>query len=66
MQTTLPSGAAATVDDLAHEWNVSGRTVTRLCAEGRLPHHRIGSQIRFTPEDRAAIRDQTLIAPEAS
>jgi excisionase family DNA binding protein len=64
MQTLQPS--ATTVADVATEWGVSERTVVRLCAEGRIPHHRIGSQIRFTPEDRAAIRERTSIAPEAS
>lgn len=65
MRTARPSEVATTTT-LAQRYGVTERTIRRLCAEGRLPHHRIASAIRFTTEDQAAIEAATSIRPEES
>lgn len=37
--------------DLAERWGVSVKTVRRIVARGDLKVHRIGAQIRVSPED---------------
>jgi excisionase family DNA binding protein len=37
--------------DLAERWGVSVKTVRRLAVRGDLKVHRIGHQIRISPED---------------
>ena len=36
-----------TVDQLAKELSVTPRTIYRLAAEGKIPHIRVGSVLRF-------------------
>lgn len=38
------------VDDIAAAMHFHPRTVQRLCRERRIPHVRIGRNIRFTPD----------------
>lgn len=61
---TLRPVETFTVGEMARAWKLSERTVRRFCAEGRLPHHRLGDSIRFTPADLERIDVSTLIAPE--
>ena len=39
------------VVEIAKRFGVSARTVTRRIDEGKLRHHKIGSQIRVSEED---------------
>jgi excisionase family DNA binding protein len=41
------------IKDIADGWQVSLKTVRRIIASGDLKVHRIGSQIRISPEDKA-------------
>lgn len=43
-----------TLHDLAARWQVSLKSVRRIMARGELKVHRIGHQIRVSPEDAAA------------
>lgn len=63
---TLQPAETFTVAEMASAWRLSERTVRRMCETGRLPHHRVGSSIRFTPADVAAIDASTSIRQEAS
>jgi hypothetical protein len=40
-----------TLQDLAARWQVSPKSVRRIVARGELKVHRIGAQIRVSPED---------------
>ncbi len=42
-----------TLQDLATRWQVSLKSVRRIVARGELKVHRIGAQIRVSPEDAA-------------
>jgi excisionase family DNA binding protein len=42
-----------TLHDLAARWQVSLKSVRRIVARGELKMHRIGAQIRISPEDAA-------------
>jgi len=43
-----------TLQDLAARWQVSLKSVRRIVARGDLKVHRIGAQIRVSPDDAAA------------
>lgn len=40
-----------TLQDLAARWQVSLKSVRRIVARGELKVHRIGAQVRVSPED---------------
>jgi len=40
-----------TLQDVATRWQVSLKSVRRIVARGELRVHRIGAQIRISPED---------------
>jgi hypothetical protein len=42
------------LQDLAARWQVSLKSVRRIVARGELKVHRIGHQIRVSPEDAAS------------
>jgi excisionase family DNA binding protein len=54
-----------TSKELAAVFDVTDRHIRRLCAAGKLPHHRVGSSIRFTPGDQAAIEALTAVVPSS-
>jgi excisionase family DNA binding protein len=43
-----------TLQDLAARWHISVKSVRRIVARGELKVHRIGNQIRVSPDDVAA------------
>jgi excisionase family DNA binding protein len=43
-----------TLQDLAAHWRISVKSVRRIVARGELKVHRIGNQIRVSPDDVAA------------
>lgn len=43
-----------TLHDLAARWQVSLKSVRRIVARGELKVHRIGHQIRVSPDDATA------------
>jgi excisionase family DNA binding protein len=51
---TSNSKSFLTLQDLAARWRISVRSVRRIVARGELKVHRIGNQIRVSPDDVAA------------
>jgi excisionase family DNA binding protein len=45
------SESLLTLQDLAARWKVSLKSVRRIVARGEIKVHRIGAQIRVSPED---------------
>jgi excisionase family DNA binding protein len=43
-------------NDLANELGMSSRTIQHWCRERKIPHHRLGRTIRFSPQDVEAIK----------
>lgn len=52
-----------TADDLAARLQVTVKTVRNWTARGKVQFHRVGRQIRFTPEDVDALKETTAILP---
>lgn len=55
-------------DELADQLGIEPRWLEERCApswpeEDRLPHHRFGRALRFSPEDRTAIEDRFAVGP---
>lgn len=44
-----------TVDEVARILRVSRQTIYVLCREGKLPHFKVGTKLRFKKSDIAAI-----------
>ena len=55
-----------TVRALADDWQTSSRTVLRLIADGALPAHRIGRQLRIRRSDVADYLDRVRTGARAS
>lgn len=51
-------GKRLSVADLAAAYDVSTTTVRRGVAAGKIPHIKVGGQIRFTPENVRVYEDQ--------
>ena len=45
------SESLLTLQDLARRWQVSLKSVRRIVGRGEIKVHRIGAQIRVSPED---------------
>ncbi len=48
-----------TATEVAQRLKVSEKKVYRLCKDGVIPHHRVGSSIRIRPEDLDALSRQS-------
>lgn len=51
------------VDDVAAEFGVTRNWLLRQCGKRLLPHHRIGRQVKFSPDDVTAIAKATEVRP---
>ena len=48
-----------TVDEVAKILRVSRQTIYVLCREGKLPHFKVGTKLRFKKQDIEALTDTT-------
>jgi len=48
-----------TVDEVAKILRVSRQTIYVLCREGKLPHFKVGTKLRFKKADIDALTDTT-------
>lgn len=52
-----------TVQDVARVCRVNPKTVRRWISAGKLGHHKLGTQIRISPNDFDAFLSQHRVAP---